>query len=184
MNVWMNNYASGYVTTAYTFSLPDFTDSLLLKTNEGSQYMAVSAFYKSATNIAGQYSCTVHVGDTSSGYDTRGNIQIIQIDAANGIYMGPASSTLGMYPGNLLTSLATIMESDDPGNLNPQTSQIVRNQVLAYFTRSVDPTLYVGVNGRAREVTDMYVGVNGRARKVTAIYVGVNGRAREVFKAT
>lgn len=44
--------------------------------------------------------------------------------------------------------------------------------------------LYVGVNGRAREVTDMYVGVNGRARKVTAIYVGVNGRAREVFKST
>lgn len=46
------------------------------------------------------------------------------------------------------------------------------------------PPLYIGVNGRAREVTDMYVGVNGRARKVTAIYVGVNGRAREVFKAT
>ena len=46
------------------------------------------------------------------------------------------------------------------------------------------PPLYVGVNGKAREVTDMYVGVNGRARKVTAIYVGVNGRAREVFKAT
>ncbi len=44
--------------------------------------------------------------------------------------------------------------------------------------------LYVGVNGRARQVTDMYVGVNGKARKVTAIYVGVNGRAREVFKAT
>lgn len=181
MNVWMNNYASGYIITAYTFSLPDFTDSLLLKTREGSQYMGVSAFYKSATNIAGRYSCTTHVGDTSSGYDASGNIQIIQIDAANGIYMGPVSSTLGMYPGNLLTSLATIMESDDPGNLNPQTSQIVRDQVLAYFTRSVDPPLYVGVNEHARQVTDMYVGVNGKAREVTALYVGVNGKARKVF---
>lgn len=41
--------------------------------------------------------------------------------------------------------------------------------------------IYVGVNGKAREVTDMYVGVNGKARKVTAVYVGVNGKAREVF---
>ena len=53
-----------------------------------------------------------------------------------------------------------------------------------YFDSQASKPLYVGVNGRAREVTDMYVGVNGRARKVTAIYVGVNGRAREVFKAT
>lgn len=53
-----------------------------------------------------------------------------------------------------------------------------------YFDSQATKPLYVGVNGRAREVTDIYVGVNGRARKVTAIYVGVNGRAREVFKAT
>ena len=53
-----------------------------------------------------------------------------------------------------------------------------------YFDSQASKPLYVGVNGRARQVTDMYVGVNGRARKVTAIYVGVNGRAREVFKAT
>ena len=54
----------------------------------------------------------------------------------------------------------------------------------AYFDSQASKPIYIGVNGRAREVTDMYVGVNGRARKVTAIYVGVNGRAREVFKAT
>lgn len=54
----------------------------------------------------------------------------------------------------------------------------------AYFDSQATKPLYIGVNGKAREVTDMYVGVNGRARKVTAIYVGVNGRAREVFKAT
>lgn len=53
-----------------------------------------------------------------------------------------------------------------------------------YFDSQATKPLYVGVNGKAREVTDMYVGVNGRARKVTAIYVGVNGRAREVFKTT
>lgn len=53
-----------------------------------------------------------------------------------------------------------------------------------YFDSQASKPLYVGVNGHAREVTDMYVGVNGKARKVTAIYVGVNGRAREVFKAT
>lgn len=54
----------------------------------------------------------------------------------------------------------------------------------AYFDSQASKPIYIGVNGKAREVTDMYVGVNGRARKVTAIYVGVNGRAREVFKAT
>lgn len=65
----------------------------------------------------------------------------------------------------------------EPGPEPEPTNDIV----IEYFE---SPPLYVGVNGRAREVTDMYVGVNGKARKVTAIYVGVNGRAREVFKAT
>lgn len=63
-------------------------------------------------------------------------------------------------------------------------SQTAFDAALSYFNSQASLPLYVGVNGRAREVTDMYVGVNGRARKVTAIYVGVNGRAREVFKAT
>ena len=42
--------------------------------------------------------------------------------------------------------------------------------------------IYVGVNDKAREITNLYVGVNGKARKVTAIYVGVNGKARQIFK--
>ena len=49
---------------------------------------------------------------------------------------------------------------------------------------SVSKPIYIGVNGKAREVTDMYVGVNGKARKVTAIYVGVNGKARKVFESS
>lgn len=53
-----------------------------------------------------------------------------------------------------------------------------------FYPPASDPPIYVGVNSKARQVTDMYVGVNGKARKVTAIYVGVNGKAREVFKST
>ena len=66
-----------------------------------------------------------------------------------------------------------------------------RNQELSaarmYFgdTPPVDdPPIFVGVNGKARQVKDIYVGVNGKARKVTAIYVGVNGKAREVFSSS
>lgn len=66
----------------------------------------------------------------------------------------------------------------------PGDSYSMAAAIRAYWDSQATKPIYIGVNGRAREVTDMYVGVNGRARKVTAIYVGVNGRAREVFKAT
>ena len=50
-----------------------------------------------------------------------------------------------------------------------------------YFDSLAAPPIYVGVNGKARQVKKMYVGVNGKAREVKAIYVGVNGKARKVF---
>lgn len=60
-------------------------------------------------------------------------------------------------------------------------SNVLGRAIYEYFNSSSSIPLYVGVNGKARQVTDMYVGVNGKARKVTAIYVGVNGKARKVF---
>ena len=67
---------------------------------------------------------------------------------------------------------------DGRGMSSGEINQMVRD----YFDGVFDvPPIYVGVNGKARQVTDMYVGVNCKARKVTAIYVGVNGKARKVF---
>lgn len=40
---------------------------------------------------------------------------------------------------------------------------------------------YVGVNGIARNVSNIYVGVNGVARKVVKGYVGVNGVAQQFW---
>lgn len=37
---------------------------------------------------------------------------------------------------------------------------------------------YIGVNNKARKVTDAYVGFNGKARKVKKAYIGVDGVAR------
>ena len=37
---------------------------------------------------------------------------------------------------------------------------------------------YVGINGKAREITGGYVGVNGKARDITKAYVGIGGKAR------
>lgn len=61
-------------------------------------------------------------------------------------------------------------------------SQLSKNN--STNTQAEIENFYVGVNGKARQVTDMYVGVNGKARKVTAIYVGVNGKARKVYESS
>lgn len=39
--------------------------------------------------------------------------------------------------------------------------------------------LYIGINGKARQVLKMYVGVNNVAREVKAGYIGVDGTARK-----
>lgn len=41
--------------------------------------------------------------------------------------------------------------------------------------------IYIGVNGKAREVKNVYIGVNGKARKIKAGFIGVNGKARKFF---
>lgn len=41
--------------------------------------------------------------------------------------------------------------------------------------------VYVGINGKARNVPKMYVGVNDKARKVKKGYIGVNNKARLFF---
>lgn len=76
-----------------------------------------------------------------------------------------------------------IYNAFDTGDIYKYLANPGINEAEAYFANppSEDLSLYVGVNERARKVTDLYVGVNGRARKVTAIYVGVNGRARKIF---
>lgn len=40
---------------------------------------------------------------------------------------------------------------------------------------------YVGIEGKARKITDIYVGVDGKARKVKRAYVGVDGKAHMWF---
>lgn len=40
---------------------------------------------------------------------------------------------------------------------------------------------FIGVNGKAQEITNIYVGVNGKARQVVAGFVGVNGKAKQFF---
>lgn len=86
------------------------------------------------------------------------------------------TSAFGMVRSELITPCD--IESDY--QIGDELTALIKD----YFDSQATKPLYVGVNGHARQVTDMYVGVNGKARKVTAIYVGVNGKAREVFKAT
>jgi len=43
--------------------------------------------------------------------------------------------------------------------------------------------LYVGVEGKAREMAACFVGVEGKAREVQAIFVGVEGKARLVYSS-
>lgn len=43
---------------------------------------------------------------------------------------------------------------------------------------------YVGIDGKARKITNMYVGVDGVARKIIKGYVGVDGIARLIYSAS
>lgn len=43
---------------------------------------------------------------------------------------------------------------------------------------------YVGIDGKARKITNAYIGVNGVARKVKKAYIGVDGIARLWWDAT
>ena len=43
---------------------------------------------------------------------------------------------------------------------------------------------YVGIDGKARKITNMYVGVDGVARKIIKGYVGVDGIARLIYIAS
>lgn len=43
--------------------------------------------------------------------------------------------------------------------------------------------VYVGIDGKARNVKSLYVGVDGKARKVTKGYIGVDGKARLFYAA-
>lgn len=42
---------------------------------------------------------------------------------------------------------------------------------------------YIGVNGQAKNISDIYIGVGGQAKKVSKAYVGVNGQAKLFYNA-
>lgn len=42
---------------------------------------------------------------------------------------------------------------------------------------------YIGVDNRARNITDMYIGVNGIARRVKKAYIGINGIPKQFYEA-
>lgn len=102
--------------------------------------------------------------------------------AQTGEYQKPYRIPSGTATGTSATAALTNMFTDTGGTFTG-TPVINTTYYLAVEIPASKP-MYVGVNSKAREVTDMYVGVNSKARKVTAIYVGVNGKAREVYKST
>lgn len=125
------------------------------------------------------FDTTVSPGDIRCKLEDSRSSSYTREFTTNTLQSGPyviKSSAFSMVRSELITPCD--IESDY--QIGDELTALIKN----YFDSQATKPLYIGVNGRAREVTDMYVGVNGRARKVTAIYVGVNGRAREVFKAT
>lgn len=40
---------------------------------------------------------------------------------------------------------------------------------------------YIGVNGKARQISKIYIGINGKAQEATGAFIGVNGKARTWF---
>lgn len=105
----------------------------------------------------------------SGGYNPGYNVTQVQLDS------GSMLSTNNNY-SNADAVFNAIGSNVYLGRGNPA-APVAR----AYFDSQVSKPIYVGVNGKARQVKKMYVGVNGTAREVKAIYVGVNGRARKVF---
>lgn len=109
----------------------------------------------------------------------RGCTSIKVSETQTGEYQKPYRIPSGTATGTTAGSALQYMFENTGGTFTG-TPTINTTYYLAVEVPASKP-IYVGVNGKAREVTDMYVGVNGKARKVTAVYVGVNGKARKVF---
>lgn len=147
--------------------------SLFLDGDKTSESLSVTTT-KRQWSSSSSYSDVQSTHTASGRYNSTNNVTVYTLDALG----GSTVSTNNNYASADVVFNA--IESNvylERGNPAPPVAR-------AYFDSQASKPIYIGVNGHAREVTDMYVGVNGRARKVTAIYVGVNGRAREVFKAT